>query len=345
MGRFVIDIHGHYTSAPAEVGNIRAAQLTEMNRPVKHVLKVSDERIKETLQKNLSIMEEHGIGHVLLSPTASKMGHHFGNELISMYWTQISNDLTARACRLYPERFSGICQLPQSPGVSPANCMEELDRCILDMGFVGCIVNPDVSGGVAPLTPSIGDEYWYPLWERLVELDVPAMIHASATLVPNMHPNGSHYIVQDFAAVVELCASKVFRDFPKLKLIIPHGGGALPFQYNRQRAILQGGFMESYMSFEETMAHLYFDTAIYDEDSLAMTFQKLGTKNMLFASEMMGTGAAIDPLTGRSFDDIVPVICGLEMLSEKEKDAVLWENALRVYPRLKERFKEGRGDK
>ena len=340
MKKLIIDIHGHYTSAPPEIGNIRASQLTEMNRPVRHELNIPDEQIAATLQKNLEVMDERGISHVLLSPTASKMGHHFGNEKISMCWTQLSNDLTARVCRLYPERFSGICQLPQSPGISPANCLEELERCITDLGFVGCIDNPDDSGGVEPLTPSVGDEYWYPLWEKLTELDVPAMIHASSTLVPNMHPNGSHYIVQDFAAVVELCASRVFLDFPQLKLIVPHGGGALPFQYNRQRAILEGGFMKAYMPFEESLKHLYFDTAVYDRDSLEMIFRKLGTENTLFASEMFGTGAAQDPQTGRAFDDIVPVIQGMDMFGEQEKEDIFCRNALKIYPRLERKLKK-----
>ena len=338
MGRPIIDVHGHFTSAPPELAGIRAAQLTELNKPRKHSLDLPDDKVAAAVQKQLSAMDSRGITHILFSPTASKMGHMIGDKRISLYWSQVNNDLIAQVCRLYPDKFSGICQLPQSPGVSPANCAEELERCVLELGFIGCNVNPDVSGGVHPLTPSLGDKYWYPLWEKMVELDVPGMIHASATYVPNMHPNGSNYVVQDYAAVVELCASRVFEDFPTLRLIVPHGGGGIPFQYNRHRSLHLGGFMNTQTPFEEAVKHIYFDSAVYDADSLEMLFRKMGTGNVLFGSEMFGTAAPIDPLTGHSFDDIVPIIDKMEMLTEEDKDNIFWKNALRVYPRLQGRL-------
>jgi len=41
----------------------------------------------------------------------------------------------------------GVCQLPQSPGVAPANCIPELERCVKEYGFIGCNLNPDPSDG------------------------------------------------------------------------------------------------------------------------------------------------------------------------------------------------------
>jgi 4-oxalmesaconate hydratase len=330
----VIDIHGHFTSAPPELGDLRASQLSELNRPRKRKLQIPDERVAAALQGHLNAMNERGIGHILFSNTASKMGHHIGGEAVSLYWAQAVNDLIAQVCGLYPRQFSGICQLPQSPGVSPANCVEELDRCVLDMGFVGCIINPDVSGGVSPLTPSLGDEWWYPRWDRMVKLDIPGMIHASSTYLPNMHPNGSHYVTQEYSAVVELCSSRVFENFPELRLIIPHGGGGVPFQFNRQRALHLGGFLNTDIPFENVVSRLYFDTAVYDEDSLEMLIRKMGVKNVLFASEMFGTAAVRDPLTGKGFDDIIPMLRRIGTLSEDGRNDIFRRNALRVYPRL-----------
>ena len=338
MRETIIDVHGHFTSAPPELGDLRASQLSELNRPKNRKLQISDDRVAAAVQGQLKTMQERGITHILFSPTASKMGHHIGDERISLYWSQACNDLIAQTCRLFPHQFSGVCQLPQTPGVSPANCIEELERCVLDLGFVGCNINPDVSGGIRPFTPSLGDEWWYPLWERMVQLDVPGMIHASSTYVPNMHPNGSHYVVQEYAAVVELCASRVFIDFPMLRLVIPHGGGGIPFQFNRQRALHLGGFLNTSTPFENVVRHLFFDTAVYDEDSLEMLFRKMGVKNTLFGSEMFGTAAVQDPITGHRFDDIVPMIQAMASLTEEDRDDIFWRNALRVYPRLKERL-------
>jgi predicted TIM-barrel fold metal-dependent hydrolase len=172
----------------------------------------------------LKLLDERGIDVMLFSPMASAMGHHFGSALISRYWTEVNNELIHRVCRLYPNRFVGVCSLPQSPGVGPRECVEELERCINDFGFVGCNLNPDPSGGYWT-GQSLGDESWYPLYEKLEALDAPAMIHASATCNPAFHTTGSHYLNVDSTAFMQLMESRVLRDFPRLRLILPHGGG------------------------------------------------------------------------------------------------------------------------
>lgn len=84
-----------------------------------------------------------------------------------------------RIYTLLPENFLGVGQLPQSPGISPQNCIPELDRMANELGFVGVNLNPDPSGGYWT-DPPLTDRYWYPLYEKLVELETPAMIHASS---------------------------------------------------------------------------------------------------------------------------------------------------------------------
>lgn len=326
----IIDVHGHFTRAPSKLGAYRAAQIRQQNRPVKGDPRITDEEIAESLQENIKQMDARGIDTVLFSPQASAMGHQFGNEEVSRYWTEVNNDLIYRACRLYPDRLIPVCQLPQSPGVSPANCTSELERCVEEMGFVGCNINPDVSGGVSLFTPSLGDEWWYPLWEKMVELNVPGMIHASATLNPALHLNGSHYINQDTSAAFELCYSRVFDDFPNLKLVIPHGGGALPFHYNRCRALHT---LHHKRPFEEVVKHLYFDLAVYDIGSIELLIRILGAEKLLYASEMFGTGKGLDPSRGRTFDDMIDQIEGLESVSVSDKRKIFETNAKALYTR------------
>jgi len=212
--------------------------------------------------------------------------------------------------------------------VTPANCIGELERCVTQLGFVGCNINPDVSGGVVPFTPSLGDEWWYPLWEKMVALDIPGMIHASSTLNPAMHVNGAHYIAWDLAAVVELCNSHVFDDFPTLKLVIPHGGGSIPFQFGRHRAL---HVLSGQKPFEEVVRNLYFDLAVYDKASMEMVIQTIGADRVLFATEMFGTAQAIDPKTGKGFDDTADMVRSIEWLSEKDRSLIFEGNAKRVY--------------
>ena len=218
----IIDVHGHYTKVPPELDAYRGRQILQLARGgAKGSPGISDDQLKATLQVHLDAMARRGVDKSIFSPRAAFMGHEFGGEVISRNWTEVNNDLIARAAAMYPEQFVPACQLPQSPGVSPANTLAELERCV-GMGFVGCNINPDVSGGVAPLTPSLGDRWWYPLWEKMCELDVPGLIHAGSTLNPHLHMNGAHYVNTDVAAVVELTTSKVLTDFPDLKVILAH---------------------------------------------------------------------------------------------------------------------------
>src|SRR4030095_15542793 len=135
----VIDAHGHYTTVPPGLRVFRALQISNMGKPSKGAVNISDDEVRGSLEKGqIRLLDERGIDVMLLSPMASAMGHHFGNALISRHWTEVNNDLVHRACTLFPPRFIPVCSLPQSPGVSPRECVEELDRCITGLGFVGC---------------------------------------------------------------------------------------------------------------------------------------------------------------------------------------------------------------
>jgi 4-oxalmesaconate hydratase len=327
----IVDIHAHYTRAPAQLDAFRGRQITRRNRPDRDSLNISDDLIASSLHGNIKQMKERGIDRLMFSPRASGMGHDFGDELISRYWTEANNDLIGRIAKIFPEQFSAVCQLPQTPGVSPANCIEELERCVLELGFVGCNINPDVSGGVQPFTPSLGSEWWYPLWEKMVELDVPGMVHASSTLNPALDVNGSHYVNMDTTAVVELCRSKVFDDFPTLKLIIPHGGGSVPYQFSRHRALNQNWGAPP---FEEQIRKLYFDMALYDQDSMEMLIRRVGADRVLYSSEMFGTAKCCNSHTGKPFDDTLGMVHNITSITDAEREMILGGNAKRVYSRV-----------
>ena len=130
---------------------------------------------------------------------------------------------------LFPENFVGVCQLPQSPGVPPANCIAELERCVNELGFVGCNLNPDPSGGYWR-DPPLTDRSWYPLYEKMVELDVPAMVHVSSSCNPAFHHTGAHYLNGDTTAFMQFLLSRPLQGFPDAALHHPawRRRGAVP---------------------------------------------------------------------------------------------------------------------
>lgn len=334
-----VDVHGHFTTAPPALDAYRGRQTSMLNRPVRGKLAVSDGELADALQPVLDQMAERAIDVILFSPRAAGMGHDLGDARVSRYWTEINNDLIARACAMVPDRLLPVCQLPQTPAGTPADLRDELQRCA-DLGFVGCLVNPDVTAGIAPWTPPMSDAWWDPLWATLVELEMPAMIHAAATVNPAMHLHASHYLSQHHAAAFELATSTVFTRFPDLVIVIPHGGGAIPYQFNRMRAtqVLAGA-----TPFEDGVRHLYFDTSLYDTDSLEMLVRKIGVENVLFGSEMFGTAKAVDPTTGRTFDDVIPMLESIPWLGEADRSAIYEGNVRRVYRRAARRLAATRG--
>ncbi len=327
----IIDCHGHYTTVPASLRVFRALQISNMGRPKKGAVNISDDEIRASLEKGqLRLLNERGIDVMIFSPMASAMGHHFGNTLISRHWTEVNNDLIHRVCQLYPDRFVGVCSLPQSPEVSPRGCVEELERCVRDLGFVGCNLNPDPSGGYWT-GPPMGDEWWYPLYEKLEELGAAVMMHASATCNPAFHTTGSHYLNVDSTAFMQLMESRVLADFPKLSIVISHGGGNVPYQAARYRALC---LMNKWEPFDEFIKRLYFDTTVYNQEAMELLLKVVGVDNVLFASEMLGGVTTIDPGTGRYFDDNKPCLDGIEWLTDADKKKIFEDNVRRAYPRL-----------
>jgi 4-oxalmesaconate hydratase len=329
----IIDCHGHYTTAPEQLEGFRKAQIEALNDPSKKSAppRISDDELRESLEKaQLKFQRERGADMTIFSPRASKMEHHIGTEATSIEWSRICNDIIHRICMLYPKNFVGVCQLPQSPGVPPANSIEELERCVKDLGFIGCNLNPDPSGGHWS-APPLTDRYWYPLYEKMVELDVPAMVHVTSSCNPNFHATGAHYINADTTAFMQFLTGDLFKDFPALRFIIPHGGGAVPFHWGRYRGLAQD--MKRPPLTELLLKNVFFDTCVYHQPGIDLLFKVIPLDNILFGSEMVGAVRGIDPETGFYYDDTKRYVDKVG-LTEAQLRQVYEGNARKVYPRL-----------
>ena len=92
----IIDAHTHFTTAPLELQAYRGRQITDLGKPTRAKLQISDEQLERSMQGQFKRMQESGIDRLLFSPQASAMGHHFGPPIVSRYWTEACNDLIAR---------------------------------------------------------------------------------------------------------------------------------------------------------------------------------------------------------------------------------------------------------
>jgi 4-oxalmesaconate hydratase len=332
----IVDCHGHYTTEPQPLLDWRKRQIAAIGdrsqMPSVDALEISDDELRQSVEgAQLRLQRERGTSATLFSPRASGMSHHIGDAAVSEAWSRVSNGLIYRLTKLYPKNFVGVCQLPQSPGVEPKNCIAELTRCVEELGFVGCNLNPDPSGGYWK-DPPMTDRWWYPLYEKMVELDVPAMIHVSAAANPVFHTTGSHYINGDTTAFMQFLMSDLFKDFPTLKLIIPHGGGAIPYHWGRYRGIAQDQKRPPLS--ESVLKNIFFDTCVYHQPGIDLLTKVIPAENILFASEMLGAVKGIDPETGFNYDHTRRYIDDSTLLNADEKRAIFAGNARRVYSRV-----------
>ena len=331
----IIDIHGHYTTEPPPMHQFRDKQLAGLadpaRRPQSTDLGITDEMLVQSVQPQLRLQRERGSDLTIFSPRAAGMAHHIGTEATSQQWTRLSNDLIGRICRLLPDNFVGVGQLPQHPSAPPANSIPELLRIVNELGLVGVNLNPDPSGGHWS-GPPLTDRSWYPLYEKLCELEVPAMVHVSSSCNPNFHYTGAHYINADTTAFMQLIQGDLFRDFPTLKLVIPHGGGAVPYHWGRYRGLAQE--MKRPLLTDHLLNNVFFDTCVYHLPGIELLTKVIPVDNILFASEMLGAVKGVDPTTGHHYDDTKRYIDQVQGLSERDRVKIFEGNARRVYPRL-----------
>src|SRR2546421_10402361 len=103
---------------------------------------------------------------------------------------------------------------------------------------------------------------------------------------------------------MQLIEGNLFRDFPALRFVIPHGGGAVPFHWGRYRGLAQE--MKKPLLTDHLLNNVFFDTCVYHLAGIELLTKVIPVDNILFASEMLGGGKGIDPTTGQYYDDTRP---------------------------------------
>ena len=334
-GQRIIDMHAH-TVAPPELYAFKATLLSGRGYHGKGAFSCSDERIEEFAQQNIAIMDKFQTDVQFLSPRPFQMMHSEKPESIVHWFCEVNNDIIAKQVKAHPDRFQGIAGLPQlSDQPDSSHAVPELQRAVNDLGFIGCLLNPDPGEGTT-YTPPMDDEYWFPLYEAMVELDVAGLIHSAACRDPR-ESYSAHFITTESQAVLNLArpSSKVFSTFPDLKIIVAHGGGSVPYQIGRWR-VRRWNDMKANPNLEDfdtSLRRMYYDSNLYNKEALDYCFQICGADRVMFGTENPGSGTAIHPVTGKQTDDLAPVIDEIEWLTPLDKKNIFEDNARRVFTR------------
>lgn len=325
----IIDSHAHVVMPPQSFRFM--AELVGGRGNPSVPPKISDEAVRKVAEELVAINDSVGTDVQFISPRPYLQMHSVKPARVTELWTRHCNDIVARVVAMFPDRFRGVAGLPQFMHESPSvRAVAELERCVNDLGFVGCLINPDPTEGSELPPPGLGDPFWHPLYEAMTRLDVPGLIHSAGSCSPR-ESYTLKFINEESIAVVSLLGSDTFEKYPDLKIVVAHGGGAIPYQMGRFRSwsVRKG----QAVTFDEQLKKLHFDTCNYSKEATELLLKVAGVKNVLFGTEKPGTGSARDPLTGRDYDDMKPVIESIEWLSSKDREDIFECNCRRLYTR------------
>jgi len=318
----VLDVHGHISTPPDYFAY--AASIMAANGPQRK-LAIPDELLEKSQQRHLEQLDDRQVDVQLIGPRPYANFMWMRPHLQAL-WARGTNDLIAQACRLHPDRLLGMAQLPQNAFEDTKSCAAELERCVKEYGFAGGYINPDPDGKRS--APGVNDPYWYPIYEKAVELNVPLMIHPAGSLDPRVEPLNANYqinnVLEEYLATQLYSRTDVFDKFPTLRVIVCHCGGSL------DRWIKT----DPHMGQKDLSKNLFFDTCAHDEPFLQAAFAQRGVDQMLFGTEVPGSGGAPRPENGRPADDLLPVLDKLPGLTEADKLKIFNGNAKKVVPAL-----------
>ena len=336
-GTKVLDVHGH-VSAPNSVrtwvvGGMSSGHLGES--PLRATGSasgdLSDEAFAATNQMHVKYMDDRNIDVQVLGPRPFTMMGWMARNLYGP-WCEFTNDTIHKQVKNHPSRFLGASMLPQiaeAPDLS--NCIPEFEKNVKEYGFAGTYLSPDPDG--RHNSPGMHEPYWYPVYEKCQEWDVPVFIHGTNCLDPRIgHIPGNYqvgFVVETFLATRILAYSDIFEKFPGLRICIAHAGGAL------DRFISSSGHRGNWKG-----DNLFFDTCTYDIDYLELAIKQWGPANIAFGTEAPGSGRNVrkesdhpsQTAVGLTSDDLLPVIDYLPSLSEEDKVTIINTNPLKVFP-------------
>ena len=133
-----------------------------------------------------------------------------------------------------PGHFIPAAMLPQSPGRRPQDLHPRAGEVRQAVRLRRHQPEPRSVGRALDLAAAVPTSTGTRSTRRWSNYDIPAMIHVSTSCNACFHTTGAHYLNADTTAFMQcLISGDLFKDFPTLNFLIPHGGGAAPYHWGR----------------------------------------------------------------------------------------------------------------
>ncbi len=248
----------------------RSKRISSALREIVHIEKILDE------------MKKSGVDSALLSPWVSLVRYEATPEE-SLSACQVQNDALAALVKKYPQRVAALGLLPLQ---DVALSIKELER-LMKSGLQGVEIGTHVNG-VYP-----GDVRFRPFWEACESLEALVFIHpveggGRAELRDYYMWNVIGNPLETTVAGGHLILSGVLDAYPRLKILLAHGGGALPYLHGRlDRGFEQRPEINTVISRLPTdyLKQFYFDTITHDPAMLCELVNLVGADRVLLGSD------------------------------------------------------------
>ena len=287
----IIDAHAHLV-APASLYAYRSTLIVSGGQHGAALAPIPEDDLRKSADSNVKLMDEVGTDIQFISPRPFQQIHR-GRFTDSQLWARSNNVQIARTVKFHPTRFRGVAGIPQCSGLPIETTFDEIDYAINELGFIGMLLNPDPGEGLDQ-TPTLADPYWYPLYEKSIEMKFPLHIHSGGC--SGRETYDEHFVTEESLAITSLARSDVFDRYPELNIMVSHGGGSIPYQIGRWRsnremhkgksesgfefrgasdvkvAKLTGKSAVKTETFDTTLKRFWFDTCLHNQKSLDLLF-------------------------------------------------------------------------
>lgn len=237
---------------------------------------------------------------------------------------RLANDAYAELMAKHPSRFKGFASIPMD---DPDAALRELDRALGELRMNGVVVLSNINGR------ALTDARYRPFFDECDRRAVCVFIHP---MIPTNAEQFAEYVLGPIIgfpfdttlAVAKLCYSGMLRDLPRIRWILGHLGGAVPYLFER----MDNGWRD----FAECRAHidelpsvylkrLYYDTVSFSHPSLRLAIEQVGTGHLVMGSDY--------PHLLGSIERSVSTIESLE-IPAADREAIFSGNAQRVLNNL-----------
>ena len=256
-------------------------------------------------------MDSNGVGFQYLAAWLDIQGYSLPQDKEAA-WVRLLNEHISETSQSGGGRYGGLAAVPMSDGTLAAR---ELEYAVNTLGLGGVMVPSD------PMDIDVSNQGMEPLWEAAEDLNVPVLLHGAthskwASVGPPYLAFSLGRTLDTTVLAAKLILGGLLDRHPRLKLLLCHGGGFLPYQIGRiHQAYLRGADRVAELNLEGPESYLpllYYDTVTLNPRSLRLLLDLAGSEHVVLGSdyvwEPMGGSIkeAVDQagLTQQQTDDI-----------------------------------------